>query len=104
MSAQPVVPTTVPEALIASAVEELLRFANPVGTTTDRYAREDLTIAGRVEGKIEVRDHVVRGLSDPFGLAEFEDELRNSEPVFDAATQTSVEEALVVPPALGATT
>jgi cytochrome P450 len=33
-------------ALITSAVEELLRFANPVGTTTDRYAREELTIAG----------------------------------------------------------
>lgn len=33
-------------ALIASAVEELLRYANPVSTTTDRYAREDLTIAG----------------------------------------------------------
>jgi cytochrome P450 len=35
-------------ALIASAVEELLRFANPVGTTTDRYAREELTIAGTI--------------------------------------------------------
>jgi cytochrome P450 len=35
-------------ALIASAVEELLRYANPVGTTTDRYAREELTIAGAV--------------------------------------------------------
>jgi cytochrome P450 PksS len=33
-------------ALIASAVEELLRYANPVGTTTDRYAREELSIAG----------------------------------------------------------
>jgi cytochrome P450 PksS len=32
-------------ALIGSAVEELLRYANPVTTTTDRYAREDLTIA-----------------------------------------------------------
>lgn len=32
--------------LIASAVEELLRYTNPVSTTTDRYAREDLTIAG----------------------------------------------------------
>ena len=35
-------------ALMASAVEELLRYANPVATTTDRYAREDLTIAGEV--------------------------------------------------------
>ena len=34
--------------LIASAVEELLRYTNPVGTTIDRYAREDLTIAGAV--------------------------------------------------------
>jgi cytochrome P450 len=33
-------------ALIASAVEELLRYTSPVGTTTDRYAREELTIAG----------------------------------------------------------
>lgn len=35
-------------ALITSAVEELLRYANPVGTTTDRYAREELTIADEV--------------------------------------------------------
>jgi cytochrome P450 len=35
-------------ALIASTVEELLRFANPVSTTTDRYAREELTIADTV--------------------------------------------------------
>jgi cytochrome P450 PksS len=35
-------------ALITSAMEELLRYANPVGTTTDRYAREELTIAGAV--------------------------------------------------------
>jgi cytochrome P450 PksS len=33
-------------ALAASAVEELLRYANPVVTTTDRYAREELSIAG----------------------------------------------------------
>lgn len=32
--------------LIDSAVEELLRFAPPVETSTLRYAREDLTIAG----------------------------------------------------------
>ncbi|HEU5100966.1 MAG TPA: cytochrome P450 [Roseiflexaceae bacterium] len=35
-------------ALAASAVEELLRYANPVGTTTDRYAREELSIADTV--------------------------------------------------------
>jgi cytochrome P450 len=35
-------------ALITLAVEELLRYANPVGTTTDRYTREELTIADTV--------------------------------------------------------
>jgi cytochrome P450 len=35
-------------ALITSTVEELLRYANPVSTTTDRYAREELTIAETV--------------------------------------------------------
>jgi cytochrome P450 PksS len=35
-------------ALITSAVEELLRHTNPVGTTIDRYVREELTIAGAV--------------------------------------------------------
>lgn len=34
--------------LITSAVEELLRYTNPVGTTIDRYASEELTIAGVV--------------------------------------------------------
>ena len=33
-------------ALIRSAVEELLRFDSPVALATDRYAREDMTIAG----------------------------------------------------------
>ena len=33
-------------ALIESAVEELLRFASPVETSTFRYAREDLDLAG----------------------------------------------------------
>lgn len=33
-------------ALIRSGVEELLRFASPVETATERYAREDVTIAG----------------------------------------------------------
>jgi cytochrome P450 len=33
-------------ALIKSAVEELLRYASPVETATERYAREDVTIAG----------------------------------------------------------
>jgi cytochrome P450 PksS len=33
-------------ALIRSAVEELLRYASPVETATERYAREDVTIAG----------------------------------------------------------
>jgi cytochrome P450 PksS len=32
--------------LIKSAVEELVRFYSPVALSTDRYAREDLTIAG----------------------------------------------------------
>jgi cytochrome P450 PksS len=32
--------------LIGSAVEELLRFTSPVETATERYAREDVTIAG----------------------------------------------------------
>ncbi|MGH8910520.1 MAG: cytochrome P450 family protein [Egibacteraceae bacterium] len=32
--------------LIATAVEELLRYASPVETATERYAREDLEIAG----------------------------------------------------------
>ncbi len=33
-------------ALIKSAVEELLRFTSPVETSDERYAREDVTIAG----------------------------------------------------------
>jgi len=33
-------------ALIKPAVEELLRYASPVETATERYAREDITIAG----------------------------------------------------------
>jgi cytochrome P450 PksS len=33
-------------ALIRSAVEELLRFASPVETATERYAREEVRIAG----------------------------------------------------------
>src|SRR5262249_3776771 len=33
-------------ALIRPAVEELLRYASPVETATERYAREDVTIAG----------------------------------------------------------
>ena len=33
-------------ALIKPAVEELLRYASPVDTATERYAREDVTIAG----------------------------------------------------------
>jgi cytochrome P450 PksS len=32
--------------LIGSAVEELLRFTSPVETATERYARQDVTIAG----------------------------------------------------------
>ena len=32
--------------LMKSAVEELLRFTSPVETGTERYAREDVTIAG----------------------------------------------------------
>jgi cytochrome P450 PksS len=32
--------------LILSAVEELLRFASPVETATERYARQEVTIAG----------------------------------------------------------
>ncbi len=33
-------------ALIKPAVEELLRFTTPVETATERYAREDISIAG----------------------------------------------------------
>jgi cytochrome P450 PksS len=33
-------------ALIKTAVEELLRFTSPVQMATERYAREDITIAG----------------------------------------------------------
>jgi cytochrome P450 PksS len=33
-------------ALIKSAVEELLRYTSPVETATERFAREDVTIAG----------------------------------------------------------
>jgi cytochrome P450 PksS len=33
-------------ALVRPAVEELLRFASPVETSTERYARQDVTIAG----------------------------------------------------------
>lgn len=33
-------------ALIRPAVEELLRYASPVETATERYAREDVTVAG----------------------------------------------------------
>jgi cytochrome P450 PksS len=32
--------------LIHAAVEELLRYASPVETATERYAREDITVAG----------------------------------------------------------
>jgi cytochrome P450 PksS len=32
--------------LIKPAVEELLRYTNPLETTTPRYAREDVTLAG----------------------------------------------------------
>ena len=32
--------------MIKSAVEELLRFDGPLETATERYAREDVTIAG----------------------------------------------------------
>jgi cytochrome P450 PksS len=31
--------------LIKPAVEELLRFTSPVETATDRYTREDVTVA-----------------------------------------------------------
>jgi cytochrome P450 PksS len=34
------------DGLIRSAVEELLRFTSPVETATERWAREDVTIAG----------------------------------------------------------
>jgi cytochrome P450 PksS len=34
--------------VITSAIEELLRYNSPVETTIDRYAREELTIAGTV--------------------------------------------------------
>ena len=34
--------------LIASAIEELLRFSNPLETATMRFAREDVTISGTV--------------------------------------------------------
>jgi cytochrome P450 PksS len=33
-------------ALIDTAIEEMLRFTNPVGTVSPRFAREDLEIAG----------------------------------------------------------
>jgi cytochrome P450 PksS len=33
-------------ALIKAAVEELLRYASPLETATERYAREDVTVAG----------------------------------------------------------
>jgi cytochrome P450 PksS len=32
--------------MIKPAVEELLRYASPVETATERYAREDVTVAG----------------------------------------------------------
>src|SRR5579883_2050086 len=32
--------------LIKPAVEEMLRYASPVETATERYAREDVTLAG----------------------------------------------------------
>ena len=32
--------------LMAPAVEELLRFASPVETATERYARQDVRVAG----------------------------------------------------------
>lgn len=34
-------------ALVAPAIEELLRFVSPVEVATERYAREDVTIAGQ---------------------------------------------------------
>jgi cytochrome P450 PksS len=33
-------------ALIRPAVEELLRYTSPVETATERFAREDVTVAG----------------------------------------------------------
>jgi cytochrome P450 len=33
-------------ALVKSAIEELLRYSNPLETATERFAREDVTIAG----------------------------------------------------------
>lgn len=41
-------------ALIKPAVEELLRFTTPVETATERYAREDMTIAGTTIRKGEL--------------------------------------------------
>ncbi len=40
--------------LIASAVEEIVRYAAPVETATERYAREDVTIAGTTIPKGEL--------------------------------------------------
>lgn len=40
--------------LIASAVEEIVRYAAPVETVTERYAREDVTIAGTTIPKGEL--------------------------------------------------
>jgi cytochrome P450 PksS len=57
--------------LMESAVEELLRFASPVETSTFRYAREDLELAGTRIGRGEIVLGVIAAANrDP---AQFED-------------------------------
>lgn len=62
-------------ALVDSAVEELLRFAPPVETSTFRYAREDMTLAGQsirqgdaVIGLIAAANRDERVFPDPHRL------------------------------------
>jgi cytochrome P450 PksS len=61
--------------LIKPAIEELLRYTSPVDIATERYAREDMVIAGQpilqgeqVLGVLGSANHDERKFSDPDGL------------------------------------
>lgn len=54
------VPAAAPEKPRASAPSAAVTIGASVVIKGEVSAREDLTISGRIEGKVEVRDHVVR--------------------------------------------
>lgn len=53
-------PVPVPEKPRAAASTGAVTIGSSVVIKGEVSAREDLTIAGRIDGKVEVRDHVVR--------------------------------------------